>query len=397
MGAKAVVVIGPSGQAIVGAEITLITPYVGSDVFPLTNADGYALSNHAYGGTAGYIKVVANGFSSYIQTLSLDDDNQEIHINAPGGPPNTIHLPGLTQGFKKPSRDQIINVMANLCNLRDSDDIPIFEPFLSTLIYQGSPKATDWINTIKLSGATHVNLAISYNYLEDLGWTRVYPIQGMDFTQRLNDFANILKYVQSRGLIPIVKLAFDGIQPDPIGWTYGWQWGIDNVQRIANELEEFKDSVLWSTGFDGCFAVWTPEQLVSMLMAMRQAFGQNACIDTETNGPGTVSYSHLGQGAANWVMTQLGMCDTFSVELEVNPTPPSPDLLEGIKETAERLCDPNSPVYYRNQVTKKQGMVFYETVAYWAIRKQSTPEDARNIADIAKARGFTCFGNGLPH
>lgn len=306
----------------------------------------------------------------------------------------------LTPSFKKPSRSQIINVKANLCNLRDSDDIPIFDIFIASLIRDGNyAKANEWINILKANG-THINIAISGDYDEYLGWATRYPISGFDFTNDIPAFSSILDYVIQRGLIPIIKLATDGLQYDPAGKTYGWQWGMDNLPIILPKLDKYIPLGMFSTGFDGCFPTWSPEQTIQMLRMLRNVLGPTACIDTEFSGPASESmcYIHLGQGAANWVPDQLGILDNFS--LEVLSYPPSDG---GIAQTATRLLGPralNCPQtpWYLEQMSaiKDINMCFYENGAYQAIRKIITPAQSNSLQDSAKYYGYKSFGNGQP-
>jgi hypothetical protein len=393
MSAKAVVVFDSFGHPLREAEVTLAEEILG-----LTNSDGYILS--PFPGFEGqtYVRVLCSGFFPAVYAITLDDLNQEIHLGGPNNGGNTIYLPPLTSSFKKPSRDRIINVKANLCNIRDADDWPIFEPFIDYLIVTGNPKADDWVLRLKAAGSTHISVTLSGDYAEYLGWANGrYPVPGLDSSNDLNQFASILKWIQSRGLIPIVKLAFDGLRFDPVGWTYGWDWGYENMNRIANGLAEFNESVLWSTGFDGCFPTWTPNQTVSMLRHMRDVLGSKACIDTEFAGPGEVGYIHLGNGASDWHNNQLDILDHFSIELEVNPTPPSPALIDALGQVGERLLNPESDKYYLRGLDKSIAIDLYETDAYWQIRKYLVPQDAKDTADLGKNVGFTVFGNGLPN
>lgn len=395
MAAKAVVVFDPNNQPLSNVEVTIKSGN-GDYTFPLTNSDGYALADIGLSSESGYVKVVANGFKSYLQLINLDNNNQTIRVGNPQVQPNDIVLPPLS--FSKPSRDSIINVKANLCNLRDADDIPIFEPFISSLIVNGNKsKYNDWLIRAKQSGATHFHAFISGAYPEDLGWTNLYPIPSIDLMNRLSDFNIVLNTIKSYGLIPIIKLAFDGQVYDPFGQTYGWLYGIQNLQRIADSLHENISDCLWSTGFDGCFPNWNPIQIIQMLSLMRSLLGDNCQIDTEFGGPGSVGYCHLGNGADDWTKDKLGMLDHFSIE--VMTYPPNE---EGVNETATRLLGPACKIgptipYYLEGLEKKIAIDFYETCAYQAIRKQIIPSDAVTVANFGKSYGFTCFGNGLPN
>ena len=310
---------------------------------------------------------------------------------------NTINYNAfLKPSFKKPSRESILNVRANFCNLRDADDIPIFESFINYLILYNQPKANDWINRLKAAGSTHINLALSIAYNENLGWTDVYPIPSLDLTNKLNAFNYCINYVQVRGLIPVVHLAFDGQDYDPVGWTYGWQWGMNNFERIANALGDNADYILWNAGFDGCFPDWSPDQFLQMYQFMRDVLGTNACLDAEFGGPQTWGYIHLGDGQADWTPNKLGILDCFSIEAKSWPID-----MDGLQQIATRLLGPNCLIgpkepYYLIDIDKPITINMFETNAYTSIRKQTTPEDAVNVANVCKSYGFNFFGNGLP-
>lgn len=100
MAAKAVVVQDQNGIGVPNAEPSIVL--LGSSgvmeyVLPLTNQDGYSLATMPLGAFTGYLKVVANGSRQYLQLVTLDNNNQEIHCsNNVWGPPNTINLPPLS-------------------------------------------------------------------------------------------------------------------------------------------------------------------------------------------------------------------------------------------------------------------------------------------------------------
>lgn len=101
MGAKAVVVFDSSGKAVQNA-----VAYLGSHLnqpSPLTNPGGYALFGFSAGPETTWVVVVANGYLSYIQPVTLDGSNQNICIGAPASG-NDIQLPPLS--FKNPSKFQ---------------------------------------------------------------------------------------------------------------------------------------------------------------------------------------------------------------------------------------------------------------------------------------------------
>jgi hypothetical protein len=347
----------------------------------ITNHDGYVLFNFVPNNTSVDVFVICAGFVNYFTVIALGDQNQNYNIN-------------LTPSFNKPSRDRIINVKANLCNLYDAYDHPIFEPMINWLILNDTILADDWLNRAIAAKSTHYNLAISCNY-------RNNPVPGLDLTHDLGAFSSVIDYVKSKGLIPIVKLAFDGQDFDPAGLTYGWNWGMNNVERIANGLSKHINSVLWSTGFDGCFPNWSRDQTIQMLRKMRAVFGQNAQLDTEFAGPpsGSWGYIHMGNGAADWANDTLGILDHFSLEAQRFPI----DVTAGLQEVATRLLGPNCLIgpktpYYLAGLNKYIAIDVYETVATWFYNGAvASPQDAINAATAASAYGFKAFGNGVPN
>jgi hypothetical protein len=347
----------------------------------ITNQDGYVLFNFVPVNIPVEVFVQCEGYLNFSETLNLGSTNVNYNVQL------------VPVSFNKPSRDRIITVKANLCNLYDAENNPIFEPMINWLVLNDPNKANDWINRSKANRGTHYNLAISCNY-------RNNPVPGMDFTQDLGMFSSIIDWVKARGVIPIIKLAFDGQGFDPNGLTYGWQWGMDNMERLANGLSKHVDSVLWSTGFDGCFPNWSPDQTIAMLRHMRAVLGEKACIDTEFAGPasGTWGYIHMGNGAADWSATKLGLLDHFSLEAQQFPI----DISGGLQEIATRLLGPSCLIgpqqpYYLAGLNKQIAIDVYETVATWFYNGRiATPQDAIDAANGAAKYGFKSFGNGVP-
>lgn len=295
-----------------------------------------------------------------------------------------------------PSRDEIIHVNANSCNLRDSDDWPIFDPFIDWLIFNNLPKAEDWVTRLKGAGSSHINIDLSGDYNEPLGWAPRYPIPGTDWTNDLTAFKQILDWVINKGFIPIVHLAADGQGYDPVGKTYGWKWGMDNLPRILSDLQPYWKKCLWNTGWDGCFPNWSVSQFEQFLLMLRSVLGDDAQIATEFAGPGEIGYIHLGNGQADWDTT-LQNLDAFFTELQVWPCPDDP-----IAQVATRLLGPaatncpQTPYYLSAPRARGEcGICYFETLMYWAIRKYATPYDATIASQQGAYYGFTNFGNGL--
>lgn len=391
MNAKAVVVKDESGVPVINAECTFVSDLSMEFPFPLTNKDGYTYPPPGISAQPGHIRVLATGFLPAIYPITLDSSNQEIHLGGDPnfGPSNTIHLPALQKSFKKPSRERILNVMANLCNIEDSTGLPIFEPFISTLYFENRLRASDWIARLKGSGSTHITVELSGDYDEYLSWLGSrYPIIGLDMMNRLDDFKRFLDWILNQNLIPIVKSGCDGQNYSESGKTYGWSWGMTNLPSIYEYLKDYKKLALWSTGYDGCFPDWSPNQILNFLKMMRQNLGIEACIDTEFGaGPGeSISYCHLGNGAADWVDDKLGDLDSFSIELQTYPAQE-----EGMIEVFERIGPRGT---YRHN--DKTIVHMYETTAYWSIRKNVDKTQNQYVSKQAYSVGYRTFGNGLP-
>lgn len=294
---------------------------------------------------------------------------------------------------KKPSPNRITKVMGNFCNLTDSQEIPIDDGFIDYLILNDVHRAYEWASRLLDAGSTHINIGLSGDYAENLGWIDRYPIPGMDFTNNLDAFKRVLDFCLNRNLTPIVHLAADGQEYDPVGWTYGWDWGMKNLPMILTKLSDYHLECLWNTGWDGCFPDWTPDQTIQFLRMLKLVLRAGSKIATEFSGPGSVGYCHMGNGAGDWTPDKLGMLDAFFIEL--NSYPPNE---EGVSETATRLLGPDaqncptSPFYLQTHVD----ICFFETCAYQYIRKQISDKDARIAASVGEYYGFKYFGNGLP-
>lgn len=377
MHAVAVICKDPSGNPIPGMIVQLVFNDKNILAQGMTNQDGYVLFNFVPINIQVVIFAWGAGYNNLAYPVKLGDQNQNIDVT-------------MTPSFNKPSRDRIINVKANLCNLHDADGIPIFEPMINSLILDNPIKAQDWVNKAKQAGSTHYNMVLTGRYPG-------YPVEGTDFTNDFGKMSFCLDWIRSKSLIPILKLGFDGQKFSDDGWTYGWKWGIDNIKRIASGLSKYNELILWSTGFDGCFPDWTPDQTIDMLRKMRSELGNKACIDTEFAGPGTWGYIHLGNGEPDWRSDKLGILDHFSLEAESFP----PDTGDPLQQIATRLLGPNCLIgpqtpYYLADLDKTIAIDVYETVAYWFVHGQASSQDAIDVANKCSKYGFKCFGNGVP-
>lgn len=307
---------------------------------------------------------------------------------------------------RQKSRDRaaIIHVTGNFCNLFDADGIPIFDAFVDWLYYNNKSKANDWMSRLTAAGTIHWNLDLSGDYNENLGWAPRYPIPGTDWTKDLDGLSLVIEWLLSHNKIVKLNLATDGQAYDPNGLTYGWYWAMQNLPGILHILRSrFSKSILWCTGWDGCFPNHSPSQTLQLLRMLRSVLGDDEQISTEFNGPGGISYCHMGGGAADWHNDSLGnqqlnILDAFLIETSVPPNQ------VGFQQTYARLLGPakrniepdNDGPYFLEELTKEIAIVDFENIAFQISRKQANESDVEAMANANAYYGVSLFGNGFP-
>jgi hypothetical protein len=298
--------------------------------------------------------------------------------------------------------------MANFCNLRDADDIPIFTIFITSLMMNGQmDKANDWVNRLKAAGSTHLDIGLTAQYNENLGWPNtpghIYPIPTIDLTDNLSDVAKILDHIMFEwNMIPHLHLPWD---------DNGFEWGVQHVPSIISQLSDYTDEILWNTGWDGCFPSWSRDQTIQAINIMRACLGNRGQIATEFAGPSgsNLPYIDMGRGQEDYD-GPLQELDVLLLEYGTGQF----DNKCGMQQQMTRLfsvqkypyplipgCDDNTNVYYLSAPRHRGplGINAYEWVkggAYNQIRKYDIPETAVSIANGFKAYGFSQFGNGQP-
>jgi hypothetical protein len=266
--AKAVVVFDANGNVVIGAEVRLQ-----DFTFPnLTNNDGYALSPRSHTSGACYVRVLANGFSPAVYPVSLDSNDQEVHLGGPNNGGNTVYLPPLS--FKsapvtEPTREQVCNVFVGFQGIfiltKQFGWIPAFGPECGALTDEDT---VSYCAQMRRFGFTHVEMDISWRYVEP-GYA--YPVSGLDLSQNLLEVCRRMNLIINQGMMIKFALAGDGMsinnnpQPgqynDPQGWTYGHQWLMANLGRIISPMTNYKgrDLTKWTIfvpGYDAVFYGW---------------------------------------------------------------------------------------------------------------------------------------------
>lgn len=361
-----------------------------------TNQDGYHSFDYINVPKVYTLEVNKDGYDFYAGSYEINGNTDipiQLHRNV--APPSDFH----------PTRDQIIHVNGNLCNLRDNDDYPIFDCYIGTLILEDLNKAEDWLARLRMAGTTSVNLNLSWDYDQHLSWIERYPIVGKDWTNDVTPMKECLDWLLSNKMIPHVHLAADGQDYDPVGWTYGHPWAMEHTPKILPKLEDYFTRCLWNAGWDGCFPNWSPQQFDQYYKMLRSIVGKDAQIAAEFGGPpgATIGYIHLGNDVNDWkVGGPLDVLDVFCTELQEWPLSEE----NGIQQVAARLLGPgkkniqpsNDGPYYipGDRPRGELGVSYWETMAYWAMRKYATPQDAVISAQVGQKYGFKDFGNGLP-
>lgn len=275
MAAKAVIVADANGTPLVDAEVTLV---IGDqhEIMPLTNTDGYSLSTLPWTEGSGYLKVVASGYYSYLQLVTVDDENQNIMVGADGGGDNAVHLPPVLKASGSsfpnyPTRDQVCDIFCGFqgifVNTNQFGVIRAFGPEAGAL---SDIDTINYCEQMKAFGFTHVEFAISWQYNER---DYQYPVPGMDLAYDLQEVCRRCDLIIRQGMFIKFSLAGDGMSVnedpapgeynDPQGWTYGYQWAMINLERIIWCLEDYQGHdltkfIAFVPGYDGVFYGWGP-------------------------------------------------------------------------------------------------------------------------------------------
>lgn len=113
-------------------------------------------------------------------------------------------------------------------------------------------------------GDTHVLLDLSGRYPDAIG---DYNDTGADWTQNLDGLVALAKEAIAEGFLIDLRLAGDGRSKpknpdgtypynDPYGWTYGYEWLMENFPRIAEAFRPIYKYVVFVPGYDGVFYGW---------------------------------------------------------------------------------------------------------------------------------------------
>lgn len=185
-------------------------------------------------------------------------------------PPDAPIYVGLQSAFPAyPSREQVCNIFVGFqgiyINTKQFGKIPAFGPEVGALDDEDTISYCKQMKELKF---THVEMAISWRYSEP---DFTYPVPGLDLSYDLQEFARRAALIIQQGMFIKVALAGDGMSAndnpqrgqynDPQGWTYGFQWLIQNIKRIADGLTNYQGHDLtrfmcFVPGYDAIFYGW---------------------------------------------------------------------------------------------------------------------------------------------
>lgn len=402
MAAKAVIVVDNAGQPLVNCEPTLEINGQ-REVMPLTNHDGYSLSVLPWTEGSGYLKIVANGYYSYLQPLIVDDENQNIFVGQPSTDPNAVILPPLQKASGSsfpsyPTREQVCNIFCGFQGIniltKQFGWIKAFGPEAGAL---NDEDTISYCQQMRDFGFTHVEFAISWQYDEpDFN----YPVPGMDLAYNLEEVARRLDLIIRCGMFVKFSMAGDGMSVndnpqegqynDPQGWTYGFQWAINNLQRVIGFLEDYQGHdltkfIAFVPGYDGVFYGWGINGEVPDLQPTRVIKFGNHFREIKPDGNLLIHHSTgkipVGESGIDW--TTGGPLDAYDGLLsEFNPFNLHEDSTWQIVGRCYRPYvrppdqptgdDPNPPFIIHPCTRGERFYILYELFTYLWVRDRIT-------------------------
>jgi len=166
-----------------------------------------------------------------------------------------------------PTRDQLGNVnigfQGEMVSTQEFGTFPVFGPETTTL---SDADLHSYCSQLASRGYTHGEIALSWRYDEaDFH----YPVPGRDLSHDLDELARRIRIMLKYFIGVQLHLAGDGMSNadrtynDPQGWTYGYEWLIENLPRIVNGLKssvygDVTPYIVWVPGYDGVFYGWGP-------------------------------------------------------------------------------------------------------------------------------------------
>lgn len=243
-----------------------------------------------------------------------------------------------------PSRDQLCGVRCTFQGLtvvtQQYGTLPLFDPAIGWFTLAADRQAAYDVKAA--AGDTHINLTISGQYAE--AGQAYANVVGRDYTQDIPALRALLTEAICAGVsrgVPngfriLLALAGDGMsvnwnpQPgeynDPAGWTYGFEWLMENFQRIWSALRgdhgEWPDLTPWilpMPGYDGVVPAWQPFTCVNEYVRhARSVAGPHAALAIELSA----GYCVWSGEANDWATPDGQMFDVIVSEFPYQMGPP---------------------------------------------------------------------------
>ena len=286
------------------------------------------------------------------------------------------------------------------CPEYDPRPIPIFDPMLDVV-------DVDCKNAIlqahRDAGDKVVGVAISHRYNEP----GVIPIlqAGHDWTGDLPGLHAFLVDLIRQGFYPQLHLAMDGhsikalsgnyVYNDPVGWTYGCEWGAEFFPQLADALDDIHQYIRFLPGYDGVFYGCEDNGQPIKIPAFSKQFKArwpDGVLGIEFN----TGHLPFGEGDSDWQPNgRMWLFDLVFAEFDSNLDQDS--AWQIIARLQKRQGDyhrppeqpagddPNPPAYLRNW---PGNAVCFEWDTYFDVRFQTTPQSV--AAKRAKLRAMGC-------
>lgn len=225
-----------------------------------------------------------------------------------------------------PTRDQVCDVFCGFQGIsiltKQYGWIQAFGPECGAL---NDEDTISYCQQMREFGFTHVEFAISWRYDEpDFD----YPVPGMDLAYNLQEVARRLDLIIRQGMFIKFSMSGDGLSinddpqqgeyNDPQGWTYGFQWAMNNLQRVLDGLSDYQGHDLtrfcaFVPGYDGVFYGWGKNGEVPDLQPQRVIDFGNHFRQIKPNGNLLIHHSTgkipVGESGKDW--TTGGPLDAY--------------------------------------------------------------------------------------
>lgn len=310
------------------------------------------------GSATGYLVAVPR-LSVGGQSIDAIGGVQNLPLESEADP--VVLTPAVAPVPPAPSRDAVLAARVGFQGLtvqtQQFGAIRAWGPELGSLT---DADANSYVQQAMQAGWSAVEFAVSWKYS---GPTFQYPVPGSDLSQNLPELRRRVKQAIATGSPIGLKAVYlfcagDGEsvnanpQPgqynDPVGWTYGRTWLMQNFPRIyaafgpqPDDPTDLRGWMVFHGGYDGCDAYqWVSGQNVAdWWHLLRQTL--------DTGGAGYAGYEwsagqcQLGDDFPTYTPGNAGCIDLWLLELPPGPYPPTDDQsIRQITQQLGRMCRP---------------------------------------------------------